>query len=63
MSSPLPKSKSTPFFSVIIPTRNRPTEFSQALNSVLNQSWTDTEIIVAERWLRNRASSRISTHT
>jgi glycosyltransferase involved in cell wall biosynthesis len=46
MSSPLPKSKSTPFFSVIIPTRNRPTEFSQALNSVLNQSWTDTEIIV-----------------
>jgi glycosyltransferase involved in cell wall biosynthesis len=46
MSSPVPKSRPMPFFSVIIPTRNRPTEFRQALGSVLNQSWTDTEIIV-----------------
>ena len=35
-----------PFFSVIIATRNRPTLFRQALESVLAQSWSDAEIIV-----------------
>ena len=35
-----------PFFSVIVPTRNRPTLFRQALDSVLSQTWSDLEIIV-----------------
>ena len=36
----------TPFFSIIISTRNRPSLFETALNSVLNQSFPDKEIIV-----------------
>jgi glycosyltransferase involved in cell wall biosynthesis len=35
-----------PFFSVVIPTRNRPGSFERALTSVLAQSFTDMEIIV-----------------
>jgi glycosyltransferase involved in cell wall biosynthesis len=35
-----------PFFSVIIATRNRPTLFGRALESVLAQSSSDTEIVV-----------------
>lgn len=36
----------TPYFSVIIPTRNRPALFREALNSVLAQSFRELEIIV-----------------
>ncbi|HCV03551.1 MAG TPA: hypothetical protein DG048_12945 [Pseudoalteromonas sp.] len=36
----------TPFFTVIIPTRNRPVEFKAALDSVLEQSYSDIEIFV-----------------
>ena len=39
-------SESSPFFSVIIPTRNRPIEFLEALNSVLDQTCDDLEVIV-----------------
>jgi GT2 family glycosyltransferase len=35
-----------PFFSVVIATRNRPVLFSRALESVLAQSCSDTEVIV-----------------
>ncbi len=35
-----------PFFSVIIPTRNRPELFERALNSVLEQSFQDFEVLV-----------------
>lgn len=35
-----------PFFSVVIPTRNRPALFNQALVSVLRQSFRDIEIVV-----------------
>jgi len=34
------------FFSVVIPTRNRPIEFKKALDSVLAQSFKDMEVIV-----------------
>jgi len=34
------------FFSVVIPTRNRPVEFKKALDSVLSQSYNKIEIIV-----------------
>ncbi|GMM68923.1 glycosyltransferase family A protein [Alteromonas sp. MTD1] len=37
---------STPFFTVIIPTRNRPELFTLALESVLAQTFKDKEIIV-----------------
>jgi len=36
----------TPFFSVIMPTRNRPELLKQALDSVLSQSFRDFEVIV-----------------
>ncbi|MGF1685691.1 glycosyltransferase [Photobacterium japonica] len=36
----------SPFFSVIIPTRNRPALFELALNSVLSQHFEDKEVIV-----------------
>jgi glycosyltransferase involved in cell wall biosynthesis len=39
-------SASSPFFSIIIPTRDRPDLFSHALQSVLEQSFTDREILV-----------------
>ncbi|MEZ5556064.1 glycosyltransferase family 2 protein [Haliea sp.] len=35
-----------PFFSVIMPTRNRPELFSRALHSVLTQSFLDFEVLV-----------------
>lgn len=35
-----------PFFSVVIPTYNRPALLSRAINSVLSSSYTDLEIIV-----------------
>ena len=35
-----------PFFSVIIPTRNRLELFKQAYESVLNQSFSNFEVIV-----------------
>ena len=35
-----------PFFSVVMATRNRPALFRQALESVLDQSCRDIEIIV-----------------
>ena len=35
-----------PFFSVVIPTRNRPSLFCEALSSVLQQSFSDKEVIV-----------------
>ena len=36
-----------PFFTVVIPTSNRATLLQQAVQSVLNQSFTDFEIIIA----------------
>jgi len=36
----------TPYFSIIIPTRNRPVWFQRALQSVLEQTCTDREILV-----------------
>ncbi|NVK54891.1 MAG: glycosyltransferase [Alteromonadaceae bacterium] len=36
----------SPFFTVVIPTRNRPVEFAAALNSVLSQTCNDLEVIV-----------------
>ena len=35
-----------PYFSIVIATRNRPSLFRSALESVLAQSWSDSEIIV-----------------
>ncbi len=35
-----------PFFSVIVPTRNRPKEFSKALHSILEQTFEDYEVVV-----------------
>lgn len=37
-----------PFFSIIIPTRNRPELFANALKSVVRQTFTDIEIIVID---------------
>ena len=41
-----PDLKNTPFFSVVIPTRNRVDLFKKALNSVLSQTFTNFEVIV-----------------
>ncbi len=41
-------SKGRPFFSIVIPTRNRPGLFAHALRSALAQTWTDYEIIVTD---------------
>ncbi|MDP5030334.1 glycosyltransferase family 2 protein, partial [Paraglaciecola sp.] len=38
--------RTTPFFSVVVPTRNRPVEFKKALDSVLEQSYDSFEVIV-----------------
>ena len=38
--------KNTPFFSVVIPTRNRVDLFKKALSSVLSQTFTNFEVIV-----------------
>lgn len=48
-----------PFFSVLLPTRNRPALAARAIRSVLDQSFTDWELIVAEnsdeeRWIEGR---------
>lgn len=45
---------STSFFTVIIPTRNRPIEFEAALNSVLEQSCKDVEIVVVNDGTNSR---------
>lgn len=37
-----------PFFTVSIPTRNRPEDFVAALDSVLSQSFTDLDVIVVD---------------
>ena len=37
-----------PFFSVIIPTYNRAEILTRALNSILNQSFSDWELIVVD---------------
>jgi len=42
-----------PFFSVIIPTRNRPKEFKKALDSVLSQTSESFEVIVVNDGTRN----------
>lgn len=42
------KTNGKPFFSIIIPTRNRPTLVVNAIVSVLNQSYQDYEIIVSD---------------
>jgi glycosyltransferase involved in cell wall biosynthesis len=39
-----------PFFSIVIPTRNRADLLQQALQSALNQSFTDYEIIVSNNY-------------
>ena len=39
-------STSTPFFSIVIPTRNRVSLFREALDSVVSQSFSDKEILV-----------------
>jgi len=39
-------SKATPFFSVIIPTRNRAELLSRCINSILNQKFKDFEVII-----------------
>jgi glycosyltransferase involved in cell wall biosynthesis len=41
-------SSKSPFFSVLIPTRNRPNLTSDLINSVLSQSFSDFELIVAD---------------
>ena len=38
----------TPFFSVIIPTRNRPETLEYSLKTVLNQTYTNFELIVSD---------------
>ncbi|MDH3645694.1 MAG: glycosyltransferase [Gammaproteobacteria bacterium] len=38
----------TPFFSIIIPTRDRPETFEKALTSVVEQSYRDLEVIVID---------------
>ncbi|HBQ42045.1 MAG TPA: hypothetical protein DD808_15975 [Halieaceae bacterium] len=40
------KRNERPFFSVVLPTRNRPELFNRALNSVLEQSFQDFEVLV-----------------
>lgn len=42
-----------PFISVIIPTRNRPQLVKYTLNSLLNQSFTDFEVIVSDNHTGN----------
>jgi|ERR1035437_1735702 glycosyltransferase involved in cell wall biosynthesis len=37
---------SEPFFSVVIPTYNRPIELKRAVNSIISQTFTDYEIII-----------------
>lgn len=39
------KSPESPFFTVIIPTRNRPKDFKIALDSIIGQSFKDIEVI------------------
>lgn len=46
MNTEAAESKGQPFFSVIMPTRNRPELFSRALNSVLQQSFGNIEVLV-----------------
>ena len=41
-------SSKSPFFSVLIPTRNRPNLTADLINSVLSQSFSDFELIVAD---------------
>ncbi|MFT5548319.1 MAG: glycosyltransferase involved in cell wall biosynthesis [Candidatus Azotimanducaceae bacterium] len=37
-----------PFFSIIVPTKNRPNVLSKALESISNQSFTDYEVIIVD---------------
>jgi len=48
MSKTINDIRSVPFFSVVIPTFNRPELLERAVNSVLNQSFKDFEIIVVD---------------
>jgi glycosyltransferase involved in cell wall biosynthesis len=51
----------TPFFSIIIPTRNRPELFKDALQSVLLQDFDDFELIVSDNSTDNRTQELINT--
>lgn len=53
----------TPTFSVIIPTYNRSTEVIQAIHSVLNQNYTDFEILVVDDGSSDNTVSRITEIT
>ena len=53
-----PVNKKNPFFSIVIPTRDRPQYLSYALQSLLLQSFTDFEVIVCDNYTEN-SSDRI----
>jgi len=39
---------STPFFSIVIPTRNRPETLEYSIKTILNQTYTDFELIISD---------------
>jgi len=53
-----PVNKKNPFFSIVIPTRDRPQYLSCALQSLLLQSFTDFEVIVCDNYT-DKSSDRI----
>lgn len=48
-SSRQPGTPTTPSVSVVIPTRNRPTDLARAVHSVLASAWHDYELIVVDQ--------------
>lgn len=49
-----------PFFSIIIPTKNRPEYLNESIQSVLLQNFTDYELIVSDNWNNEKTKSVIS---
>ncbi len=63
-----PRGEAVPFFSVIIPTRNRPDSCREAIDSVLSQSFAALEVIVVDdgsapenRTLYDRLAAELGT--
>ena len=53
--------KLIPKISVVIPTHNRPESLKKAINSVLNQTYRELEVIVIDDGLEERADEVINS--
>jgi GT2 family glycosyltransferase len=55
-------SEKTPFFSIVIPTRNRPSLFEDALRSVIHQNFNDFEIVISDNSTNNETQNIIAKY-